>query len=820
MSKIRFILNSFKTQKMKFILIFLVTFITLLIFNISSCLRESVIDTRLGQLRDMTQNSQIVVSAEDGTYKEFDKDVFWEQYMKDHGDKITDQITRDYCYLEVEGKQERLFLYGTDVKHQDRIYEFQLESGDIENWEYNDILISSAYAKENHLKAGDTLNLKYGESPVNMKVKAISKDEGIFLNAYDFAIASTEFVDQIGERNGLVNRIDLTISNLKEMDEITNEINKKLEGTGLAAVAKYNLSYFQAYVTTVVLALNLFSIFLLLLTVYMLYSLFQSYVYENVGQMATLRSIGYSIMEYRMILCWEAFIVDLLAFLCSMGATPFALKLIGGMMFQQNTQVKLDLGILIVKGFAVLVISVVSIYMASYKVSRTPVVSLIRNHVSYQTKTFHKKRLVLAFLALFVSAAVSFLNQKEYKLIYCYVSLVSMLIAVLLFQELLIYGYSTLLNKVFRKRRKSIGLFGKQVKTTLVSYLPAITSLVFVLSIAICILSMSGMLKQAMNKMYSSSDLYMTIYSNDTKPCLDVLDERKEIEKYIVETRKSTKIEEDKVMVTSIEDGLSEEEYKMITDCDDYTCFDELQDGYKAVVSDTLAKRWKRQKGDTIAIENKTFEIVKVIKTFENMGEIVFLSEQSFQDTFTDYDTCIVLIQAAKNQNIDKLKDTIQENVDKVCDAKIMTTKEMCKSNIEANQVIINIILIFAFVILLVSGVGLCSVVIINILLRQREFIVFQTIGIQKNSILKIAGMEALAVSIYGIINALCIQRFLLDKIVELLSYYVGNLSTKQSIASGAGLFLMVLVITEGIFVGVTKKYALSDHLIEQVKVS
>ncbi|SES93006.1 ABC transporter permease family protein [[Clostridium] polysaccharolyticum] len=296
-------------------------------------------------------------------------------------------------------------------------------------------MISSAFAEDNQLQVGDTLKLQFGKQLESMQVKAISKEEGMFLHAYDFAITSTEFVDRIGERKGLVNRIDLTISDLKKMDEIASGLNAELKGTGLSAVSKYNLSY-----------------------------------------------------------------LILIAFLCSIAAAPAAMRLLGGMMFQQNTKVEFHLGMMLLKGMAVMVLAAVSIYAASYKVSKTEIVSLIRNHVSYQKQAFHKKRLVLAVLVLILTVVVQMVNHKQTKLYYSYASLITLLIAFLLFQELFLHIYGTFLQKVFQTRRKSIGLFGKQIKTTLLSYLPAVTSLVFVLSIAICILSMSGILKQAMGK--------------------------------------------------------------------------------------------------------------------------------------------------------------------------------------------------------------------------------------------------------------------------------------------------------------------------------
>lgn len=208
------------------------------------------------------------------------------------------------------------------------------------------------------------------------------------------------------------------------------------------------------------------------------------------------------------------------------------------------------------------------------------------------------------------------------------------------------------------------------------------------------------------------------------------------------------------------------------------------------------------------------------MKTFENMGEIIFISEEAFQETQNGYDTCAVLITTQEGTDLDALKLEVQEELDAIGDANILTTEEMSNHNKESNQVIIKAILAFAFIIILVSGIGLCSVVMINILLRQREFIVYQTVGISKGSILIIALLEAIAVSIYGIINALVVQHFLLNEIIEILSYYVGNLQRSESLFSCVSLFVMIVILTTAVIVGVTKKYALSDGLIEKIKVS
>lgn len=820
MSKFKLILNSYRSQKMKFFLIFLITFVTLLIFNISSSLKESVVDTRLKQLRDNTENSQIVISAEDGSYKPFDEKAITDLFSDKTRQCIEAQITRDYLIIEDTNTNENLFLYGTDVDHQREIYDFSLESGDLDNWTDSDIMISTEYAKAHSLKVGDKLELSLNGKKATMQIKAISQNKGMFTNAYDFGITSFGFVDNITEQEGLVNRIDITLTDLKQMDQITEKMNQELEGTGIAAVAKYNLSYYNGYVTTVVLALNIFSIFLLLLMVYMMFSLFQSYVYENVGQMATLRSIGFSIGDYRQILCLQIVFVVVFSFVVSLICTPLTIKVMGGMMFQQNTDVSMNMGLVMLKGLAVLVVAIISIYFASYQVSKAPLISLIQNNISYVGNSFHKKRFVLGVLALGITIACVLGNREQNSLALFYVGLVLILITVILFQEILIRTYGTVIEKVFRNRRGFLGLFGKQVKNTLTSYLPAVTTFVFVLAIAMSVLAMSEMLDKAMSKMYSGSDLHITVKSKELEPFTKVLDDNKNVTLYTTELRKNVTIKNSKTMIAGIKNNLSDESYEMITDSEDFETLKKLSKQHDIILSDTLAKRWKKEKGDSLVIENQSFKILDVFKTFENMGEVIYLSEDSFYDITEKYDSCIIFVKALDKENTKQLMEQIQADMDQVGEANVTTLKEMNQRNMQANQVIINAIFVFAIIIILLSGIGLCSVVMINILLRQKEFVIYQTLGITKVNILWISFCEAISICIYGILNAFIIVPFLLHIMTQVLSFYVGNLSVVYSPLQDVLLFVIMFVLIVGVILGVTKKYALSEGLTEKLKIN
>ena len=99
MSKLKFVFFGFRNQKIKFMIVFIVTLLTMIVFNLSSSMKKSVIDTRIGQLRELTANSQILISASDGTYTAFKKEKFNEIFDASDNDYIEDYITRAYCYV-------------------------------------------------------------------------------------------------------------------------------------------------------------------------------------------------------------------------------------------------------------------------------------------------------------------------------------------------------------------------------------------------------------------------------------------------------------------------------------------------------------------------------------------------------------------------------------------------------------------------------------------------------------------------------------------------------------------------------------------------
>jgi hypothetical protein len=179
MKKVKFIIYGLRNHKLKFMLIFITTFITILTFNISSSFQKSVIDTRYADFRDLTLNSQIFISTADGQYGFFDPGII---DVIDKQENVQASLIRCIGYINSDISRELLCLLGMDIEEQRPVYDIEVISGDINNFRENDIIVSEDFAKKHGLGIGSKFYVYYGDKKESLNVKAIGAKEGFFEN--------------------------------------------------------------------------------------------------------------------------------------------------------------------------------------------------------------------------------------------------------------------------------------------------------------------------------------------------------------------------------------------------------------------------------------------------------------------------------------------------------------------------------------------------------------------------------------------------------------------------------------------------------------
>lgn len=816
MSKLKYFLFGLRKQKVKAFLVFISTFLTLLTFNMSTSFQKSVIDTRMSDLRLLTQNTQITVTALDGSFGYFDANIL--ERIGEH-ENVDQVLKRAITYVNTNLTDTMLYLYGMDVYEQRKVFDFNYVSGNGDNMERNDVLIAADFATEHGLIVGDSFHINSESKQEEMKIKAICKPEGVFKENKNVVISSLDFVQGFIDEEKQINKIDISIKKLDQVDRTVQDLNGYLDDSGLIARQKYDMSYFNAFVSTVVLAINIFSIFLILISVFIVYSVFQSYVYENIDEMATLRSIGFTRTGYRIGICLQALVIVVIALLVAWACTPFLIKLLARMLTQQDVMVKIHWKETVIKNILVFLIVFIGIWSATRKVTKLSITDVIKG-VDAKIQIPHTKKISImaAFIIFSLSMITRFIGVNSQNVTFYYVALVSLVISFLVGQYGFINLYASTIKGLFSQRRAALGFFGKHIKSSLISYLQAITGFSFVVSISLVLFSMSAMLQTALSNVYQNADIYLTVYHMDYSKFTDILDDEESVENYVLQKRKDLSVDNKQITLSGVNTNLGDDQlYNVILNNGDSDLFGKLRANNHIIITDTLSKNLRVDIGDNLRINNIDYIVIDIVKSFENMGGVAYISEDTFDSNYDNYDYCTILIQV-KSQHPSVVKDKLFDEMKRTGNFGLSTLEEMNRDNNRSNQAIVNALLGFSFIIALISSISLFSVVVINILSRLREFLVYRTIGISKKDICKVVLFDSISISIYSILCGLLLQALLMPIIVDILSYYVGTMEGLISYNSVIVMFILSFVLILSVMLGMVKKYVFDPNLIHRVR--
>jgi putative ABC transport system permease protein len=817
MLKFKYIIYGFRNNKLKALLVFFTTLITILIFNVSSSFQDSVIDTRLSQLRELTLNSQIFITKADGTYGYFDPSIVNIVFEDDNVDSTVNRCV-GYGYTDIS--DDLICIYGIDVAAQREVYEYKLISGSLDAIRQSNIAVSEKYADEQGLKIDDTICLLVGDKKEEVKIAAICASEGFYKDTNNTFITSLELAQSILGVEEKINYIDITVKELEKTDITVQRLNDTLKTTGLTAAGKYDMSYYNAFVSTVVLAINLFGVFLILISMFVLLNVYRSYSYDNIKEMATLRSIGFTVRRYRLGICCQALFITMLSFIISLILTPVSIRVLAMLILQNDVNVHIRWGESLLKNAMVFLIIFLSVWLSTGRASRLSVIDIIKGEISKkEVSRLRKGNLIWAFILFILLLILSFINSI-YKLLWMnYILLIGIFLLFLLAQGGLISLYGSGLKHMFSGMKGALGLFGKQIKDSLIAYLQAITTISCVIALSLIIFSMSDMLENAMSKVYQNADLYITIYNKDYEEFTNILAKDDEIASCIIQKRSEIIIDDKQVIISGIDvDQYDDEDFAVILNNGNHALFEQLKGGHKVIISDTLTKNLNLQEDDILNIKGMEYKIVGIVKSFENMGKIMYISDISFRDTFDYYDYCIILAKTKSSATTTTVEKRLFERMKELGGFSITTLERMAADNMASNQMILRAVLILTVFILIISGVSLFSIVIINVISRLRDFLIFHSLGISKKDIVICTIYEGITLSLYGILSGMLCQVLVLPIIVNILSYYVGDMDIILSFKGIGLLFIASWVLITAILLGVIRKHILKSNLIERVK--
>lgn len=816
MTRIKLVLTEMKRNVFSYMLVFLSVFFTVIILITNFSFSSSVINTRVEQLRESTMNTQLLISPSD----ESGDSVFETKYIEaklNDDDYIYAYIKRYSFYAETNRDTDMVYFYSMDLEKLKNIYDLDVEEGSIEFEEKNGIVISRKFAADNNLGLNSVFEVACREKQEKVIVKAIVADKGFFADAEYIILSKLEWADEIFNLDGKVNRIDITINNIAEIDQALTHLQGNLELDGLILEAKYQSSFYDSYISSIQLALSLFVGFLFFVSVYIIFSVFKACIYKNMREMFVLRSIGFTIGNYKKLILIQMLLINIFASLLgTLLSKPF-IKLLMVVLLDQKGTATIEFIPTLISIIVVNTASLCSVYITINKVVKMNIIAILKNGCNQLVKKGHKE--LFWGLLMFLCAIFSYFILPDRSYMGSYLAtIVFMILGIIVMQRYVIEVYSRFIKKIMGKVSGCIELFAKQIPFHCRSYVQSTTLITLVIMITTITMSISMIIQNSMSSVYKGSDIYIECYDEKSEAIETIISDMDDVIIDSQQERKNVSIGDVETIIASVD----EQTYCFM----DYErpvkemrekIFHKLGSEDTIVISSTLLKHIKKSTDDFISINGIKLKIVGEVSTFENMGSICWCSQDTFNKLFDSPEYRLYLLSV--NGSIENALSTLKNEFDNYqLSFSIQSVEEMCRENNANNQLIVNMIYCLCVVSLLISAISMTGTLIINLQSRKKDFLVYTTVGISRRKIYYTEILEAVSIGIYSGIMGILSAFLILPPVLKMLSFYVGNVELKFEVSSVFIMIIISCVITVLSFTLTIHKYVMKDNLIQCLK--
>ncbi|MCL1918324.1 MAG: FtsX-like permease family protein [Peptococcaceae bacterium] len=761
-------------------------------------------------------------------------------------------------------KFEYVSVYGVDIPQQRGVYDIDLLEGTLDFAEVNGVIVSKTFARENSVNLGDTFKI-YLNQPggrrevgaalaqrtltqgmrvlgvpeetegqeqketgqkdpgIEVVIKAIAADTGFFQAQDELLISKLAFAQSIHKQPGKINFLDVALKDLGLVSQTLEQLNGSFRelNLNLEAGQKYDDDYYDTFVKPVVFALYLFVGFMVLVSVYILLSVFRSYVYQNMNEMVTLRSVGFTIQRYRVLVMWQVSISVLIAAGIGLALSPLCTRLLWSWALQEEPGVVevnwIAAGIVVAGALG---IALLSAWLATKKVTETPIVDILKKNLVQKKGRIRGVQcaLGLSLGALAVGALILRASFPDLGVLPYFAAIGLALVGFILLHDSVVYGFSRLIEKLFGGWGRALGLFAKQLKFNCTSYTQSISILSLVLVVSTLTVSISSMLDKALGGIYEGADLGVNIYSETYEPVLNVLD--KNGLSYVMQKRGRTSLENKSMEISGVPvDKYIQKNYERVKDGSREEVFGGLKNPGTIVMTTTFSKANNKGVGDKVTVEGGEYTIVGIVSSFENMGNIAFVSEETFKKMFGGDETdfyCCVLVETSTVAATGELLRSEVESGDVTFS--MYSIEELRKEYVKSGESVIKIIYTLCVFSLLLSTISMVSNLIVNMVSRKSDFVIYRTIGITKGKIRKSVLYEALSMGIYSGVTGIGIGCALLPVLASVLSYYVGAIEPTYNFPLMGALLGLACVISILSVLFTIRKYVFKTNLVEEVK--
>lgn len=794
-SLIKIAFNNIKNNKFKYTIMSIVFMLSILSGVFSLTFSDLALKTREDQLRKNTLNTQLSIITKD------EKDIYFES--EDILEKVKNIDGIDSISPRIGGQglcnNDPISFVGIDIEKQINVYDFEYEDKSDDISDSDSILVSSSFIEKYSQDIGDTVTLKINEKDYVFKIAGILKTQGDFQSIEEVFIALGKAQEALSQE-GKVYSLGVTLTDLSKIDNVFNALTNSIDDK-LIVDKKYDLNDYKSFIDIISVAMRIFTVFSIIISVLLCYSTYKSLIYDRVKLIGTYRSLGISQAGIYVSMLFELIIIVIPSVILGEIVSNILMRFIISNMFNYNIAFQVDFK----KSLAVILVVILSGFLsmciAVREILRKNVVSLIKGSVEVKENEEGKLKYFLS--ALFFLVSIVFYNKVYYEnnQLLDIVSMILISISFSIMGILIIMAILRGVAIVFENINTKFKSIFKEVQSMIKQMKYSIILIVFIIAIA----SVSNMISQVINNnslnVYKGIDIvFNNLDSYKNEAVEEKISQIDSIYKTVSVNRHSQNINGKQMTLSGIDtDKYSEISFEKYLDISKESMMDKLKNEENGVIlNKTYAKSIDKDRGDTITINtlkgDKDYTIVGIVESFEDKGSVIFFSKENFNNNFvSDYTSYFLCVE--DRNSINDAAEELRDSVKDIIRYNISTLEEMQIQNEADNSMIFMMINIVIFMSLAVSVVCLINNLIVNLIKRKGIYAIKRTLGMGLNTIRRIILLEGFLIALGSSALGIILGTILNKSILKILSYYIGGVEITNTIIPVVYVMAAIIIV-------------------------
>lgn len=675
---------------------------------------------------------------------------------------------------------------------------------DLFPFEGRKIIFNTIFLDKYNLKVGDSINLFMGDNKYKFFISAAAEPDGIFrqFGESTTGIIPIERLQSIYKANGRISETFIKLKNKEEVMPVLNQLTKIYNRYEVReSISRNEMNRYTDQIST---PFKIMTVFVLFMSIFIIYSSFKVITAERLPVIGTMRSIGATKKTTDIILILESIIYGIIGGIIGIILGFLILYIMTYIQSYNpwnrvrfNVQIDFSYIYLILSFILAILLSFIGSIVPIIRISKIPIKDIILNKVEVKYKE-KSRRYIIGILLIIISIITPFFVPKKLALIID----MSCAIAIFIGINFIIPKLTSLLIKIFEKGYTlifgNIGILSAKNLRENKSILNSIS----LLAIGISSILMISTINFSVDK-----ELLDFYYHAKFDASLWFWRANRNVER-VIRYVKGAKDTYGTYRTRNIEVKGFENKFERVYGVNrkylDYWDFGikeesmfELENGRNILATTTIKDRFQLKKGDVLTLitekGERQYKVIDFFYSLMNNGDFILISDRYLKlDMGVEfYDTVYIKTYL----DPDEFVKTIKKRFGRMRGS-IMSVNEMQKNDYESNRQMFIILNGFSVLALIIGIFGILNNFVINFIQRRRHLAVFRSIGMSKKQIVLMVFLEALTGGLIGGIMGIVSGLLILQIVPFVLRAIEQSIPLHYSLFQFIMFMIMGMVIT------------------------